>query len=209
MPVVTDIGHRAAQVARLLLVLADPQQAAARQVRRRDRRAAQRGRRDPRRRGLREAAHPASRCAAGATGNYGQAVPLEGRRAARHEQPRPRACGGSRAWRALQAGARMHEIDAMTRPGGWELRMHPSTKRMATIGGFVAGGSGGVGSITYGGLREPGNILAARVVTHGGDAARASSCAATRRRRSTAPTAPPASSPSSRCRWRRPGRGSS
>jgi FAD/FMN-containing dehydrogenase len=43
--------------------------------------------------------------------------------------------------------------------------MHPSTKRAATIGGFVAGGSGGVGSVTYGGLREPGNILGARIVT--------------------------------------------
>jgi FAD/FMN-containing dehydrogenase len=43
--------------------------------------------------------------------------------------------------------------------------MHPSTKRMSQIGGFVAGGSGGVGSVTYGGMREPGNILAARVVT--------------------------------------------
>jgi len=43
--------------------------------------------------------------------------------------------------------------------------MHPSTKRTATIGGFVAGGSGGVGSVTWGGLREPGNVAAARVVT--------------------------------------------
>jgi FAD/FMN-containing dehydrogenase len=43
--------------------------------------------------------------------------------------------------------------------------MHPSTKRMSQIGGFVGGGSGGVGSVTYGGMREPGNILAARIVT--------------------------------------------
>ena len=43
--------------------------------------------------------------------------------------------------------------------------MHPSTKRTATIGGFVAGGSGGIGSVTWGGLREPGNVAAARIVT--------------------------------------------
>jgi FAD/FMN-containing dehydrogenase len=101
---------------------------------------------------------------AGATGNYGQAVPLEG-----GVLLDINALDRVISWRPgvarLQAGARMHEVDALTRPGGWELRMHPSTKRMATIGGFVAGGSGGVGSITYGGLREPGNILAARVVT--------------------------------------------
>src|SRR5690606_31213723 len=41
----------------------------------------------------------------------------------------------------------------------------PSTKRTATIGGFIAGGSGGIGSVNYGGLREPGNITAARIVT--------------------------------------------
>ena len=59
----------------------------------------------------------------------------------------------------------MSDIDDAIRPQGWELRMHPSTKRTATIGGFVAGGSGGVGSVTYGCLREPGNVLGARVVT--------------------------------------------
>ncbi len=64
-----------------------------------------------------------------------------------------------------EPGLKMNDLDAATRPNGWELRMHPSTKRMATIGGFVGGGSGGIGSINYGGLREPGNILAARVVT--------------------------------------------
>ena len=43
--------------------------------------------------------------------------------------------------------------------------MFPSTYRTATIGGFVAGGSGGVGGITYGGLAERGSIAAVRVVT--------------------------------------------
>jgi FAD/FMN-containing dehydrogenase len=101
---------------------------------------------------------------AGGTGNYGQMVPLEGgvlldiNALNQIEWQKPGAL-------RVGAGARMDHIDAATRPNGWELRMHPSTKRMATIGGFVAGGSGGIGSVTYGGLREPGNIIAARVVT--------------------------------------------
>jgi FAD/FMN-containing dehydrogenase len=65
----------------------------------------------------------------------------------------------------VQAGRKLIDIDQALRPSGWELRMHPSTKRTATIGGFVAGGSGGVGSINHGYLRELGNVLGARVVT--------------------------------------------
>jgi FAD/FMN-containing dehydrogenase len=101
---------------------------------------------------------------AGGTGNYGQAVPLEGgvlldiTSLAAIEWTKPGVI-------RVGAGAKMNAIDAELRPCGWELRMHPSTKRTATIGGFVAGGSGGIGSVNYGGLREPGNILAARVVT--------------------------------------------
>jgi len=100
----------------------------------------------------------------GGTGNYGQCVPLEG------GVVLDMAALNGIEWQKpgvvrVQAGAKLFDIDAQTRPNGWELRMHPSTKRMAQIGGFVAGGSGGIGSVTYGGMREPGNILAARIVT--------------------------------------------
>ena len=99
-----------------------------------------------------------------ATGNYGQAVPLEGgvlldlSAMTKIEWQKPGLV-------RCEPGIKMNDLDAATRPNGWEIRMHPSTKRMATIGGFVGGGSGGIGSINYGGLREPGNILCARVVT--------------------------------------------
>jgi FAD/FMN-containing dehydrogenase len=100
----------------------------------------------------------------GATGNYGQCVPMQGgvvldmAQLNRIEWQKPGLV-------RVQAGAKLYDIDAATRPNGFELRMHPSTKRSAQIGGFVAGGSGGVGSVTFGGMREPGNIVAARLVT--------------------------------------------
>jgi FAD/FMN-containing dehydrogenase len=99
----------------------------------------------------------------GATGNYGQCVPMEGGIVldmAAMNQIEWQKPGKVR----VQAGAKLIDIDMATRPNGFELRMHPSTKRSAQIGGFVAGGSGGAGSVTFGGMREPGNILAARIV---------------------------------------------
>ena len=73
---------------------------------------------------------------AGGTGNYGQAVPLKGgvlldiSALTDIEWIRP---GSLR----VGAGAKMNAIDAETQASGFELRMHPSTKRTATIGGFV------------------------------------------------------------------------
>jgi FAD/FMN-containing dehydrogenase len=100
----------------------------------------------------------------GGTGNYGQAVPLHGG-VLIDFSAMTKILWSKPGVLRVEAGAKMHQIDAALRPAGWELRMHPSTKRSATIGGFVAGGSGGIGSISYGGLRDPGNILAARIVT--------------------------------------------
>jgi FAD/FMN-containing dehydrogenase len=65
----------------------------------------------------------------------------------------------------VEPGAKLAAIDRVTREQGWELRMVPSTYRTATIAGFVAGGSGGIGSINYGFLSDRGNIHALRVVT--------------------------------------------
>lgn len=99
------------------------------------------------------------------TGNYGQAMPLSGgivlnmalMNAVKEIHPGRVIC---------EPGIIMAELDRQTRAhSGQELRFHPSTAQTATIGGFIAGGSGGVGSITWGGLRDLGNILRLRVVT--------------------------------------------
>ena len=99
------------------------------------------------------------------TGNYGQAMPLQGGVVldlTRLDQVLWCRPGVAR----IQAGARLIDIDRHTRAAvGGELRFHPSTKRTATIGGFIAGGSSGIGSCTYGMLREAGNVLALRVLT--------------------------------------------
>jgi hypothetical protein len=100
----------------------------------------------------------------GGTGNYGQAVPLHGGVVLDMIGMRnihPVVDGTIR----VGPGAKLKDIDTQARPAGWELRMFPSTYRTATVGGFIAGGSGGVGSIAHGVLKERGSILGARVVT--------------------------------------------
>ena len=48
---------------------------------------------------------------------------------------------------------------------GRQLRLLPSTWRSASIGGFIAGGSGGIGSVRWGFLRDPGHLQALEVIT--------------------------------------------
>lgn len=98
------------------------------------------------------------------TGNYGQAVPLSGG-VILDMIAMDKVLWTRPGLVRVEAGKLMLKLDREIRPTGWEQRMYPSTKRTATIGGFVAGGSGGVGSVTYGVLGERGNINAARMVT--------------------------------------------
>jgi len=98
------------------------------------------------------------------TGNYGQTTPLAGGVVLDMTGyntflwVRP---GVARA----QAGIRLGELEKQTRPTGQEMRCVPSTYRSATLGGLFGGGFGGVGSINYGPLGSPGNVLGIRAMT--------------------------------------------
>lgn len=100
----------------------------------------------------------------GGTGNYGQAMPLAGGvvldmtglNAISEIGDGRIVCG---------PGGLIGDLEVETLKTGQEFRMHPSTRETATIGGFISGGSGGVGSIRWGMLYEPGNILRVRVAT--------------------------------------------
>ena len=100
----------------------------------------------------------------GATGNYGQCVPLEGGLVL-DMTAMDRPLGLEDGVLEAQAGAKLIDLDLWARERGWELRLWPSTKRTATIGGFVAGGGAGVGGMSHGTLRERGNLLGVRVAT--------------------------------------------
>lgn len=98
------------------------------------------------------------------TGNYGQCIPLNG--GVILDMTRLNTIRWIKPGLAcVEAGVKLAAFDKKARETGWELRMVPSTYRTATIGGFIAGGSAGIGSITYGQLRDRGNLHAVRVVT--------------------------------------------
>lgn len=99
------------------------------------------------------------------TGNYGQAMPLAGgcvmhlRHMASVKEIHPGRV-------IVEPGCLLKDLDAACKEhSSQEIRMFSSTWATATIGGFIAGGSGGVGSCTWGSLRDLGNIIRLRVVT--------------------------------------------
>jgi FAD/FMN-containing dehydrogenase len=99
------------------------------------------------------------------TGNYGQCVPLQGGIVLdlslmdKLEDITPDGVA------VCQPGLRLGVLETEARKQGWELRMYPSTLVKASVGGFLAGGSGGIGSVAHGGLRDFDTVRAFEVVT--------------------------------------------
>jgi len=100
----------------------------------------------------------------GGTGNYGQCVPLEGG-VVLDMTAMAAPLSLTDGVVEVEAGAKMIDLDIWARERGWELKLWPSTKRTATIGGFVAGGGAGVGGLAHGTLKERGNLAGARLAT--------------------------------------------
>jgi FAD/FMN-containing dehydrogenase len=104
------------------------------------------------------------------TGNYGQSVPLKGGvmldlqlmdRIETIEVP----TDGSDAVAVCEPGVKLGALETAARELGWELRCYPSTVAKSSLGGFLGGGSGGIGSVSHGGLRDFQTVRAIEVVT--------------------------------------------
>jgi len=98
------------------------------------------------------------------TGNYGQCIPLEGG-IVLDTTNLNKIISLESGLARVEAGIKMIALDREAHKIGWELRMVPSTYHSATLGGFIGGGSVGAGSITYGLIKDPGNVLALRLVS--------------------------------------------
>ena len=99
------------------------------------------------------------------TGNYGQAVPLHGGVVldlARMDKIESIQRDGVAV---CEPGVRLGTLENDARKSGWELRCYPSTIVKASVGGFLGGGSGGIGSVAHGGLRDFNTVRALEVVT--------------------------------------------
>ncbi len=105
----------------------------------------------------------------GGTGNYGQCVPLEGG-VILDITSLNRVITIAPGHVTCEAGLLIADLDSAVRasdavPGGQEILMFPSTRDIATIGGFIAGGYAGAGTVRNGILKDAGNVTMIRVVT--------------------------------------------
>ena len=100
----------------------------------------------------------------GGTGNYGQCVPMAGG-VILDTTKLDRVLEVTPGRAVVQAGVRLERLEVAAAATGQMLSMFPSTKRLATVAGFLSGGSGGIGSLRNGMLRDGQNITYVRLVT--------------------------------------------
>lgn len=99
------------------------------------------------------------------TGNYGQCIPLRGgiildlSLMDKLESITPDGVA------VCEPGLRLATLETEANQQGWELRMYPSTLAKASVGGFLGGGSGGIGSVAHGSLRDFDTVRGFEVVT--------------------------------------------
>lgn len=99
------------------------------------------------------------------TGNYGQAIPLRGGVVLDLVKMDRIVDITTYGVAVCEPGVRLGALEADARVAGWELRCYPSTVVKASVGGFLGGGSGGIGSVAHGGLRDFETVKAIEVVT--------------------------------------------
>jgi FAD/FMN-containing dehydrogenase len=100
----------------------------------------------------------------GGTGNYGQIIPLLGGIVLDTGKLK-KMINIEKGAGTFQAGVKLGTIERTLREHNQELRVFPSTFMKSTIAGFIAGGTGGIGSIENGTLWDEGNVLGLTVLT--------------------------------------------
>ncbi|WP_320674995.1 FAD-binding oxidoreductase [Prochlorococcus sp. MIT 1341] len=100
------------------------------------------------------------------TGNYGQCVPLRGGVVMLMGAfSRVESFDQKTGIVKVQPGCLLRDLERFLAIYGRQLRLVPSTWRSASVGGFFAGGSGGIGSVRWGFLRDPGHLISLEIIT--------------------------------------------
>tara|TARA_Y100001968_G_scaffold140202_1_gene128275 strand:- start:2473 stop:3819 length:1347 start_codon:yes stop_codon:yes gene_type:complete len=100
------------------------------------------------------------------TGNYGQCVPLKGGVVMlMSDFSNIREFDSNTSSVTVEPGCLLRDLNRQLLSRGRQLRLLPSTWRSASVGGFISGGSGGIGSVRWGFLRDPGHLLGLEIVT--------------------------------------------
>lgn len=100
----------------------------------------------------------------GGTGNYGQGVPLEGGILLNTKNIN-KILDVNSEYARVECGTVLWQIEKAASEADAELRIFPSTLPTSSTAGFITGGSGGIGSITWGMLSDNENVRALKIVT--------------------------------------------